>query len=335
MELIIGGQEGGFSFIVYKKSNDPQEQVFYGLGCNDHQQLGFINNINAQNPIYYGAPIKLPVLNELFVDIKIVQISTGETHSLFLTDAGDVYSCGYNISGQCGHKVADNNDYIPPTLIKEFADNDVHITQVSSGLVHNLCVDDDQKVRVFGVNSHGQLGLDKGYKASDPRTGADGIGAEKQFVDVPVMNPFLEDIKFIDCGDDHSLCIDDNGKAFTFGKNRYGRCGNGTMGTNAKVIKPFCVNSLKGLGLETVVFGSGSCGPEHTMLVITYPENMICGFGCNHDSQIGAKVGDYWVNTTLPYGNRKRDIGVDESADIVKVVCDRNVTIVCCEVLCD
>ena len=107
------------------------------------------------------------------------------------------------------------------------------------------------------------------------------------------------------------------------------------MGINAKIIKPFCINSLEKLGLETMKFGSGSCGPEHTVLVITYPENMICGFGCNYDSQIGTKVNDHWINTTLPYGNRKRDIGVDKSAEIVRVICDLDVTIVVCEVLCD
>ena len=39
-------------------------------------------------------PVEVPIMNELFMDFKIVQITTGRAYSLFLASTGHVYACG-------------------------------------------------------------------------------------------------------------------------------------------------------------------------------------------------------------------------------------------------
>ena len=119
----------------------------------------------------------------------------------------------------------------------------------------------------FGGNECGQLGLGVDYKAV-------------YAVGNATKNPYLNGIKFIQCGFDFSLCIDKDGKAYTFGYNGSGECG---AGHTDNIDIPFCIQSKE--ELDGVVFVSGSCGHEHTVLITK--DNNLYGFGDNYFHQIG------------------------------------------------
>ena len=71
-----------------------QDGMTFGWGRNDFGQLG----IGSKKDTAVSKPTRLKYLQ----DKKIVMTAAGEAHSLFLTDQGDVYSCGFNEFGELG-----------------------------------------------------------------------------------------------------------------------------------------------------------------------------------------------------------------------------------------
>ena len=114
----------------------------------------------------------------------------------------------------------------------------------------------------FGGNGfgHDQLGLGEAYKDTNS-------------IETQIMNPYFKGdssdnmIVFIECGHHHSLCISKNGKAYMFGDNSSGQCGNGTTDDYDYygVFIPFCIQSMR--RYKDILFESGSCGFGHTVLI--------------------------------------------------------------------
>lgn len=70
------------------------EGMVFGWGRNDFGQIGIGNR--EQEVI--SKPQQIHSLKEK----KIVMTAAGETHTLFLTEFGEVYSCGFNEYGELG-----------------------------------------------------------------------------------------------------------------------------------------------------------------------------------------------------------------------------------------
>ena len=307
IDIMSHGMNSAHSFIVVRNI-ETNKQLFYAFGNNTHQQQGYESK-NARNKTTLF-PLKVPALNQLFDNIEIVQITTGSNHSLFLDSNGNVYSCGSNDYGQCGFEMGTHlfSDCVEPQRVPLLYD----IIKVSSGDEFNLCLNINGRVWGFGSNIYHQLGLGPEYGDTDK-------------VKTAIINPYLKNIKFIDCGYDFSLCIDEDGKAFTFGRNTMGECGAGHM--NSVVDVPFCIQSTE--QLKELVFVSGSGGHDHTMLITK--DECLYGFGYNGECQTG-NIGNPPVSAQYePYKSTKTDIGIDEYGTIIKVICDNCTTIVVCE----
>ena len=72
------------SYHVFAVTSDG---ITFGWGRNDFGQLG----IGTKKEVAVSKPVRLKHLQ----DKKIVMTAAGEAHSLFLTDLGEIYSCGY------------------------------------------------------------------------------------------------------------------------------------------------------------------------------------------------------------------------------------------------
>jgi hypothetical protein len=92
------------------------QREVYGCGVNDKGQIGF-NSGNGgvdlgrrQAPRlqwpYHIVPVSIPTIS----NINITETSAGTYHSLFLTNEGHVYSCGYNYYGQLGFNSENKED---------------------------------------------------------------------------------------------------------------------------------------------------------------------------------------------------------------------------------
>jgi len=85
---------------------------------------------------------------------KIVQVSSGKSHHLFLTDEGTVYSCGSNAT--CALGIQSTNGPIGyPTRVEL----DVKVKQIACGEEHSCLLTDSGRLYVCGMNTSGCFGL--------------------------------------------------------------------------------------------------------------------------------------------------------------------------------
>lgn len=129
----------------------------YSCGHNSHGALG--RDTGGQDSI-----IPTQITYNGFNNLNIVDISCGNYHSLFLTDNGRVYGCGYNNIGQTGRNTGGANFY-EPTLITANDFNNVKINSVfgvgefSIFLTSNINDNSTTYAHGCGFNYHYQLGI--------------------------------------------------------------------------------------------------------------------------------------------------------------------------------
>jgi alpha-tubulin suppressor-like RCC1 family protein len=166
---------------------NSQGQVF-AFGDNASGQAG----LGEQEYIEVPTLIKKPDLG------KIIAVSAGGMHSLFLNSQGQVFSCGYGDHGELG--LGDFDFRNIPTLIEDTGFG--KITAISAGYDYSLILNSQGQVYAFGRNNLGQLGL-----------GDD----EAREVPTLVETPGFENIVAIAAGQSYSLALDSQGQVFTFG----------------------------------------------------------------------------------------------------------------------
>ena len=204
---------------------------------------------------------------------KIIDIKCSYKHVLFLTKFGKVWSFGDNDLGQCGQSSLMIH-FDKPVLIICLPEC---IKKINVGQWHNLALDKNGKLWVFGSNHCGQLGFHS-FDNNLDEFEHNGYMDEDDYgvVFQPQLNPWLDDINIIDieCGAQHSLCIDENGNCYTFGNNQLGQIGNYQIGPS--VFRPYKVEDI-----DKVI--QGKCGWNHNVL-LTENNDVIC-FGSNSFKQ--------------------------------------------------
>ena len=90
---------------------------------------------------------------------KVTQVSLGNSHSLFLTEDGEILSCGIDDYGRLGTG-ASSNATVPAPLTELVDDT---IVQVAAGNAHSIALTDDGKIFTWGRNDAGQLGHSDSY----------------------------------------------------------------------------------------------------------------------------------------------------------------------------
>ena len=79
-------------------------------------------------------PISLPIHS------KVVRVSAGRSHTLALTEEGQVFSIGNNAYGQCGRSIIEKEDYFLSRVIHNIVVNEMDscdkIVDVTCGMDH-------------------------------------------------------------------------------------------------------------------------------------------------------------------------------------------------------
>eukprot|EP00127_Corallochytrium_limacisporum_P006966 Clim_evm20s239 gene=Clim_evmTU20s239 len=86
---------------------------------------------------------------------RINDIVVAKYHTLFLTEGGQVLSCGFGRGGRLGH--GDERAYLEPTLIKSLSG--MKVVAVAASKSHSAVVNSSGRLFVFGLNSEAQLGI--------------------------------------------------------------------------------------------------------------------------------------------------------------------------------
>ncbi len=119
-------------------------------GLNLDGQLGNGNTLNSNVPIN--------ISNSGALSGKtIVQVSTGENHTIALTADGIVIAWGKNDVGQLGTGSFDNST-VPIAVNTSGVLSGKTITKIAAGGFHNLALSSDGLLYCWGIGTHGELG---------------------------------------------------------------------------------------------------------------------------------------------------------------------------------
>ena len=174
---------GSFLFLVRADGS------IVGWGDNRRGQLGAPEAKLYTLPTYVATGIDGNALKD---------IQCGNENTLFLMKDGTVFTCGTNARGTQGLGKLEKFVKTPrqiPTLSR--------ITKVACGFGHNIALDEDGHVWIWGRNDHGQLGT-----------------GDKKPLDTPIMMD-LERIVDITCGGKFTLARDEDGNLYGWGSNAY------------------------------------------------------------------------------------------------------------------
>ncbi|KAJ5073279.1 claret isoform a [Anaeramoeba ignava] len=172
----------------------------------------------------------------------ITQIACGATHTLVLTNNGEVYSWGIGDEGQLGH--GERKNCTEPKLIAQTEKTKVRT--IACGNAISAYFNTRWELYVFGNGSLGQIGNGENSSVSKP-TLVSGLNNET--------------ITQISCGDSHIAVVNQSGEVFCWGNGVHGQLGNGHT---KNLSKPLKVTKLKDAKISQVV-----CGTDFTFALIS------------------------------------------------------------------
>ena len=155
---------------------------------------------------------------------RVKSIATGNWHSCALLDNNEVKCWGSNFSGQLGLGDTQSRGNEPGEMDDALASvklgNGVTVTALSAGGWHSCALLDDGRVKCWGYNGLGQLGLgdthDRGDEAGEMDDALPAIDLGNG-----------RNVKAISAGFTHSCALLNRKKVKCWGSNRYGELGQG------------------------------------------------------------------------------------------------------------
>jgi uncharacterized repeat protein (TIGR02543 family) len=207
----------------------------------------------------------------------IGSIVGGDSHSLSVTLAGQLYAWGTNNNNELGDGTTTVRR--TPTLISftglQLGET---IRKVSAGQLHSLAVTTNGRVYAWGHGSSGQLGNGSTSNRTSPT-----------LISFPGILSG-ETIQTVIAGQLHSLAVTTNGRVYAWGNGSSGQLGNGSTSNSST---PSLVNFTGLLSGETIQQVSG--GAYHSISVTT--SGRIYAWGYNGDGQLGDET---YTNRSLP-----------------------------------
>lgn len=138
------------------------EGEVFAWGYNNCGQIGTGNTNNQTVP--------RKINSAMIGTKKIIVIACGQTSSMALSDAGELFAWGYNGNGQLG--VGNNANQLTPCKVIGLVGTIT--TQIVCGYAHSLALSDAGCLYAWGANSYGQLGTgNKAHLVTPTKIGLD------------------------------------------------------------------------------------------------------------------------------------------------------------------
>ncbi|WP_033491762.1 RCC1 domain-containing protein, partial [Bifidobacterium coryneforme] len=192
----------------------------------------------AQGPWRGGTDVRIDTPT---VQVRLAQMSAGQSHSLAVGSDGNLYAWGNNQNGQLGNGTTTNQT----TATKATTPTGTGFIQTAAGGSHSMALDRDGRIWTWGSNEKGQLG-----RTPDDNNPADRPGKAA----TPAGMTFIA----VSAGTDHSTALDRDGNIWTWGDNQYSQLGFST-GTETTTTTP------TGVGVPEAAFASVSAGARHSI----------------------------------------------------------------------
>jgi alpha-tubulin suppressor-like RCC1 family protein len=154
-----------------------------------------------------GASAEREVVQELEAPAALAgikSITAGNSYTLALTEAGEVYVWGLNDHGQLG--LGDTENRLTPTRVPGLT----KVKAIVAGNFYTLALSESGEVYAWGYNGEGNL----------------GVGDTEDRL-TPTKVPGLSAVKAIAAGLSHSLALTESGDVYAWGTNNHGQLGLG------------------------------------------------------------------------------------------------------------
>ena len=275
-------------------------------GWNENGQLGTSTATLDQT-------LSVPLVTPL-ADIAVEKVALGFSHTLVIErGTGRLYAFGDNSYGQVDGTTGGPKRITKP-LTPAFLD-EVVVQATDAGVFHSAVVTSDGRLIAFGSGNFGPL------QASDESTQRNSsIGSW-----APLDGSRLVEVA---CGRKHTVVLDDKGRIWTFGDNKYGQLGRALLdGSQHDPIPALVV--LGGNGNQDWTVTGIACGWSHTLVTARSAQDAsaIFAWGRNDKGQLGTGSDEHVTIPRQTFDSRQEDFVTIACGSESSVVVDRADTI--------
>ena len=188
----------------------------YCFGGGSFGQLGLGNIKNLPVDVDECPFMPAPKLIEGLHHVRIVKIACGDSHSMAISDTGELYGWGAAACGQLGiedlthlPRDADSSPFEPDPQLTQLLKGKF-VTSVACGEAHTLVLTDKGALYSFGAASFGQLGnppQDSPERRRLPRQTQDKSTRPCQYTPRLVSSLLSRKVLSIACGGVHNLAV--------------------------------------------------------------------------------------------------------------------------------
>ncbi|XP_058854343.1 RCC1-like G exchanging factor-like protein [Acipenser ruthenus] len=266
----------------------------FSLGNNSYGQCG---RKVIEDEVYSGSHMIHRI--EGF-DSKVVQVACGQDHSLFLTDTGNVYSCGWGADGQTGlghHRVSSQPTMLRGDLVG------VRVRQVVSYGDCSLAVSQEGELFGWGNSEYLQLSaVTDSTQLSSPRLlPLAGVGRVQQAA----------------CGGTQVAVLNESGQVFVWGYGILGKGPNLSESRTPEMIPPTLLGCSE--FNPDIAVAQIRCGLNHFAAITDGGELFVWGKNIRGCLGIGKTDDQYFPwRVTVPGEVVDVACGVDHMVALVK-----------------
>ena len=256
------------------------------------------------------------------------ELYAGGGHSGLLTESGKMFLWGWNDSGQCGTSgLKDENTSLSFPVVPHLSN--IIVEKAALGFSHTLVIErGTNQLFAFGNNERGQVNGKPSSSVAVPVTPdflkdeeinvaaaglfhsgvvtkkgeliTFGCGRFGQSLGIPTKEDQVwigrwkpddgSQVMDVACGRRHTVAVDDKGRVWSFGDNKYGQLGRPIVGKMDQT--PTLVDGLEPVPRGSIV--SVDCGWSHTLLEVNAPDGNVYfyGMGRNDKGQLGTGTGE-------------------------------------------